>query len=222
MQTKKTREADLEKKRFGLQAIGLIIGTAVVLMAFTYQNIDIEPIKKEIAEVESLQEEILEEFIQNEPPPPPPQQTPPPVVTEVEEVENDIIITPPDIIDEDVMDFDFEPEEKVEVVADKIYDVVGVSPEFPGGEAAMGEFINEIFEYPEISREMGEQGTVYVRFVVTKTGSIDKVEVVKGVSPAIDKEAVRVVKKMPKWKPGEQAGKAVSVWYTIPIRARLG
>ena len=223
MELKKSKEADLESKRIGFGALGGVIAAAAVLMAFTYKSVQIDPIAKAEEEEQVVREEIQEEFFQNEPPPPPPPAAaPPPVVTEVEEVEDDVIIEPVEEIDEDVRDFDFEPEETVEVVNDKVYDVVGVSPTFPGGDAEMAAFIQETFEYPEISRDMGEQGTVYVRFVVSKDGSIRDAEVVKGVSPAIDKEAIRVVKKMPKWNPGEQAGKPVSVWFTIPIRARLG
>ena len=222
MEVKKSKAADLEKKRMGFRFLGLVAASAVVLMAFTFSSVEIIPIKKEIVKEESVKEEILEEFFQNEPPPPPPPtQAPPPVVVEVKEVEDDIIIEPVDQIDEDLRDFDFEPD-KIEKVEKKIiYDVVGVSPEFPGGEAEMAKFLQETFEYPPISVEMGEQGIVYVEFVVNKDGSIEAAKVVKGVSSAIDKEALRVVKKMPKWKPGEQAGKAVNVRYTIPIRAKL-
>ena len=222
MELKKLKEADLESKRAGFLALGGVIAGAMVLMAFTYNSIEIDPIAKEIVKVESEKEEILEEFFQNEPPPPPPPpQAPPPVVTEVEEVENDVDTEPPPIIDDDLKDFDFEPEKVKKVEKDIIYDVVSVSPEFPGGEEEMAKFISETFVFPEISKEMNEQGTVYIQFVVNKDGSIVDVKVVKPVSSSIDKEAVRVVKRMPKWKPGEQAGKAVTVRYTIPIKAIL-
>lgn len=105
--------------------------------------------------------------------------------------------------------------------SDSTLELASISPEFIGGEAEMAAFISENFVYPEISREMGEQGTVYVRFVVHKSGVVRDAEVVKGVSPAIDNEAVRVIMAMPDWIPGEQDGEPVSVWYTIPIRARL-
>lgn len=223
MELKKSKEADLESKKVGFLVLGGIIAGAIVLMAFTYKSIVIKPIPKEIVKQETEKEEILEEFYQNEPPPPPPPtQAPPPVVTEVEEVEDDVVVEPPPIIDDDLRDMDFEPDEPVKVEKKIIYDVVGVQPEFPGGEVEMVKFIRETFEYPEIAREMGEQGTVYVEFVINNDGSIVDVKVIKGVSPSIDKEALRVVKKMPNWKPGEQAGKAVNVRYTIPIKAKLG
>ncbi len=103
-----------------------------------------------------------------------------------------------------------------------VYDYVDTNPEYPGGADSMAAFINGEFEYPEISRRMGEQGTIYVQFVVGKEGDIEDAFVIKGVSPALDKESVRVISAMPKWEPGKYDGKAVKVRYTIPIRARLG
>jgi len=97
-----------------------------------------------------------------------------------------------------------------------------VEPTFPGGESAMMTWIQEHIEYPQLAVEMGEQGIVYVQFVVNKDGSIEKVKIMRGVSDALDDEAKRVVKRMPKWTPGEQAGKKVRVRYTLPIHFRLG
>lgn len=223
MELKKSKEANLENKKVGFQILGLILGGALVLMAFSYKTVEIIPIEKKIVKKETAKEEILEEFIPNEPPPPPPvQQAPPPIITEVKEVDNKIKIEPPVNLDEELRDFEFEPDEEVKVVKKQIFDVVSVNPEFPGGDAEMARFIDDTFEYPEISQEMGEQGTVYIEFVVNDDGSIEQVKVVKPVSKAIDAEAIRVVKKMPKWKPGEQAGKPVNVRYTIPIKVSLG
>lgn len=99
-----------------------------------------------------------------------------------------------------------------------VSDFAEVDPEFPGGESAMIKFIQENVTYPEMSREMGEQGTVYVQFVVNTDGSIQNVKVLKGVSELLDKEAVRVIKKMPNWSPGKQNGEPIRVRYQIPIR----
>ncbi|MDX1348855.1 MAG: energy transducer TonB [Putridiphycobacter sp.] len=223
MEVKKSKGADLESKRWGFMALGGVIAGALVLMAFSYQSIVVKPIAKIFEKEESKKEEIPLDMFQNEPPPPPPPpQAPPPQITELKEVEDDKEIPPPPVIDEDLRDFTLEDEGPKEVEKTVILDFAEVNPEFPGGEAEMAVFIRENFEYPEIAREMGEQGTVYVEFVVNKDGSIVDARVVKPVSPSIDKEALRVVKKMPKWKPGEQAGKPVTVRYTIPIKARLG
>ena len=104
----------------------------------------------------------------------------------------------------------------------EVHDFAEVEPAFPGGEAAMAQWLNDNIEYPQLSVEMGEQGIVYVQFVVNKDGSIEQVRIVRGVSDALDDEAKRVVKKMPKWSPGEQAGKPVRVRFTLPIHFRLG
>ena len=95
-------------------------------------------------------------------------------------------------------------------------------PEFPGGEAAMSQFINRTIRYPVIAQENGIQGRVVVQFVVNTDGKIVDVEVVRGVEESLDKEAVRVVKAMPPWNPGRQGGKNVRVKYTLPIRFRIG
>ncbi len=103
----------------------------------------------------------------------------------------------------------------------EVYDVAGINPEYPGGDEAMAAFINSNFKYPEDARENGEQGTIYISFVVTNEGNLEEIEVIKGVSTSLDKECIRVISAMPKWKPGEQEGRPVHVRYTIPIRARL-
>lgn len=104
---------------------------------------------------------------------------------------------------------------------DADYSTYEQMPEFPGGERALFEFINRSLIYPIEAQRLGIQGKVIIRFVVEKTGSIDKVEVIRGVNPDLDAEAMRVVKRLPKWKPGIQDGETVSVWYTLPITYRL-
>jgi TonB family protein len=107
-------------------------------------------------------------------------------------------------------------------VKENPYNFAEVNPEFPGGDAAMSKFIQENFKYPEKAREKGEEGTVYVEFVVKKDGSIAEVKTVLSASRLLDAEAERVIKAMPKWKPGEQNGEAVSVRYTVPFKCSLG
>lgn len=225
MNDKKSKNADLEAKRAGFFGLGIVIAASVVLMAFTFSSIKLDDIAKNDAEVNRIEDEIIEEMIFNEPPPPPPPApvvAPPPVIEEVEEVEDDVEVEVIETVDEDLIDLDAEPEEEPEEIVAQVYDVVAVSPEYPGGPGEMAVFIQENFEYPEMAREMGEQGTIWVEFVVYSDGNIKDVKVVKGVSESLDKEAKRIVKKMPNWKPGEQAGKKVNVRYTIPIKARLG
>ena len=98
---------------------------------------------------------------------------------------------------------------------------VEIMPQFPGGEAEMYRFISNNLKYPVVDQEIGTQGRVIVRFVVSKTGEISNLELLKGISPTCDKEAMRVIKSMPKWIPGKQSGNPVQVYFTIPIVFKL-
>lgn len=106
-------------------------------------------------------------------------------------------------------------------VEEKPIDFAEVMPKFPGDEEAMQKFISDNLKYPVVAQESGIQGRVTLRFVVTKTGEISEVTVVRGIDPSCDREAVRVVKSMPKWLPGQQNGKPVPVYFTLPITFRL-
>ena len=103
----------------------------------------------------------------------------------------------------------------------KVFDVVEQMPSFPGGPAALMQFLSSNIKYPVVAEENGIQGRVVCTFVVEKDGSITDVRVVKSVDPSLDKEAMRVVKSMPKWIPGKQNGSAVRVKYTVPVTFRL-
>lgn len=94
-------------------------------------------------------------------------------------------------------------------------------PTFPGGEVALVQFLNANIHYPEVAEENGIQGKVVISFVVERNGTVTNVEVVKSVDPLLDKEAIRVVRSMPQWKPGTQNGKPVRVKYTTPVTFRL-
>jgi len=103
----------------------------------------------------------------------------------------------------------------------KVFDVVEQMPSFPGGNAALMNYLSQNIKYPVIAEENGIQGRVIVQFVVGKDGHISDVRVAKSVDPSLDKEAVRVVKGMPRWIPGKQNGQAVTVRYTLPVTFRL-
>ena len=106
-------------------------------------------------------------------------------------------------------------------VANKVFDVVEEMPSFPGGQGALMSFLSSNIKYPVVAQENGVQGRVIVGFVVEKDGSISDVKVMRSVDPSLDREAQRVVKAMPKWKPGKQNGSAVRVKYTVPVVFRL-
>ena len=103
----------------------------------------------------------------------------------------------------------------------KIFEVVEQMPSFPGGDAALMQFLSKNIKYPVVAEENGIQGRVIATFVVERDGSITDVKVVKSVDPSLDKEAIRVLKSMPKWIPGKQNGQAVRVKYTVPVTFRL-
>ena len=103
----------------------------------------------------------------------------------------------------------------------KVFDVVEQMPSFPGGPSALMQYLSSNIKYPVVAEENGVQGRVVCTFVVEKDGSITDVRVVKSVDPSLDKEAMRVVKSMPKWIPGKQNGSAVRVKYTVPVTFRL-
>ena len=105
--------------------------------------------------------------------------------------------------------------------SDKIYDKVEELPAFPGGEVVLMRFLSDNMKYPKVARESGIQGRVVVQFVVGSDGSICNAKVIRGIDPYLDKEALRVVSVMPRWKPGMQKGKPVSVQYTMPLMFRL-
>ncbi len=105
--------------------------------------------------------------------------------------------------------------------SDEVFVVVEEMPQFPGGEEAMISWIAQNIRYPEQAKHEGIRGVVVVTFVVSKTGKVGNVKVVRSVHPLLDAEAVRVISKMPDWKPGTQSGKAVDVKYTVPVKFHL-
>lgn len=128
----------------------------------------------------------------------------------VEAVRNDIAVAAPPP----------PPAPKPEV-ATKIFDVVEEMPSFPGGNGALMSYLASNIKYPVVAQENGVQGHVIVSFVVERDGSISDVRVARSVDPSLDREAQRVVKSMPRWKPGKQNGSAVRVKYIVPVVFRL-
>ena len=103
----------------------------------------------------------------------------------------------------------------------KIFSFVEQNPEFPGGDVELIKFLQKNIQYPQMERDNDIQGKVLLRFVVREDGSVSDVTVARSVSPGLDKEAVRVVKLLPKFKPGKQQGKAVPVYFNLPVVFKL-
>ncbi len=224
MELKKSPKANLEDKRLTYLLMGLVFVLSVCYVALEWTEKEVT--KYEVADMDFLIEEEIEiqQTTQETPPPPPP-----PVVQEVEVlnvVEDDVETEEIEINTEDDKDVEVIIQAPVEVVEEEeeeevVFVVVEDMPEFPGGPQALMKYLGESIKYPLIAQENGIQGRVICQFVVNKDGSIVDVEVVRSVDPSLDKEAIRVVKAMPKWKPGQQRGKAVRVKYTLPVSFRL-
>ena len=226
MEIKKTPKADLENKKSTWLLIGYIVILAFVFIAFEWTKRDIQ-IDTSEAIVDIVFEEEQIPITQQEEkiaPPPPPA----PVVEEVLNiVEDDKEIVETEIkTTEDTgqkIEVKYVPQvvEEEEPVEEEIFDVVEEMPEFPGGMAALMQYLGKNIKYPTIAQETGIQGRVIVQFVVNRDGSIVDAKVVRSVDPYLDKEAIRVISSMPKWKPGKQRNKAVRVKYTLAVMFRL-
>ena len=124
--------------------------------------------------------------------------------------------TDKDIIEIDSTKTDTTEEEYID------YFYVEEMPEFPGGISELMKFIQKNMRYPKIAIKKGIKGRVICQFTVTKDGSIENIIVVRGLHKSLDKEAIRIIKKMPKWKPGEDFnGQAIDCKYTIPVKFKL-
>ena len=225
MQLKKSPKASLEDKKFTYVLMGLILVLSICYVAFEWTEKEVT--KYEVAEdLAFIDEEIdIQQTTQETPPPPPP-----PAVQEVEVlnvVEDDVEVETIEINTEDDKDVEVVIAPPVEAPVEEeeeevIFMVVESMPEFPGGQQALFKYLAENVKYPVIAQENGIQGRVICQFVVNKDGSIvDVVAVRSSGEPSLDKEAIRVIKSMPKWKPGKQRGKPVRVKYTVPVNFRL-
>ncbi|MEJ8803581.1 energy transducer TonB [Pontibacter sp. H249] len=203
-----------------------------------------EVVERIITEVDLAPPPPLEE---NTPPPPPPPDLPPPpppvraqvkftppVVKRDEEVQQEEEIPDVEVLEEidagtktvegvvgaplDLGDIDGTSDVVAEVVEEKPYTYVEQMPAFPGGETEMLKYLAKNIRYPAAAQRAGVEGLVVLSFVVSKTGEISEIQVVKNLGAGTDEEAMRVVKTMPKWTPGKQNGRAVPVRYTLPVR----
>lgn len=227
MEIKKSQTANLEDKKTTWVLIGFIIVLAAHFVAFEWTQYE-KTFDGEIIDAGevSLEEEMIPITMPEKKtvPPPPQAVTQAEVLNIVEDnadIEETTIVSAEDQaefveIRDDVPIVVEEPEEE-----QQIFQVVENMPEFPGGNAALMAYLKKNIKYPTICQEQGIQGRVIVQFVVNADGSIVDPQVIKPINPYLDKEALRVVSGMPKWKPGEQRGKAVRVKFTLPVTFRL-
>ena len=222
MEIKKSPQANLETKKGIFMQIGLVLVLSIVLIAFEWTtsdvNIDLSLMEQEVV----VEDDIVPITRQEEVKPPPP---PPPQVTDVLTiVEDDVELDEDlDIFDTEMDDtrefdmtisMDLEEEDRSDT---EIFYIVEEMPEFPGGEEALRKYLNTAVKYPPIAQENGIAGRVTVQFVINQNGEVTNVTIARGVDPSLDREAIRVVQAMPKWKPGRQRNRPVKVSYTVPI-----
>ena len=216
MEPKKNPDISLEKKKGLFFQIGLVITLVIVLGAFEWKSYDKVAYNLGQLNLDDLEEEIIPITKQEVKPPPPP--PPPPEVIEI--VEDDVEI------EDEIEIEDTESDEDVEIEVEEEDDeeffmVVENMPEFPGGDLGLMKYIQKNVKYPAIAKEYNITGKVYVSFIVDKKGSVTNVKIVRGVDKNLDAEAMRVVKSLPKYRPGKQRGKSVRVMFTIPINFTL-
>ncbi|WP_297098244.1 energy transducer TonB [uncultured Draconibacterium sp.] len=228
MEVKKEQKADLERKRNTFFLIGLVVALGTTLAAFEWTTTPAKADSLGVIQSLEVEEEIIPITREAEVKPPPP--PPPPKVIEVLnivdddiEIEDELLIEDTEADDETVIDVQpiIESTNEEEEAVDEIFVVVEEVPEFPGGIRALYQYINSNVRYPVIAQENGIQGRVYVKFVVNETGDVSDAQVLRPIDPSLDKEALRVINSLPRFKPGKQRGKPVKVYYNAQITFKL-
>ena len=225
MEEKKSPKANLENKKLMFMQIGLIISLLIAWLAFDYKSYDKRQIDESLLNREVVLDEEMVEITKQEEQKPQPMETPQ-QTTQLEIVDDDVetedLNINAEVEQNEVIEEYVAPEVvEEEVVEQEIFQIVEEMPAFPGGEAKLMEYVGKNIKYPQIARETGIQGRVFVGFVVEPDGSVSNVKLLRGIGGGCDEEAMRVVKSMPKWKPGKQRGKAVRVSYQIPVFFKL-
>ncbi|MDR7132098.1 protein TonB [Algoriphagus sp. 4150] len=225
MEAKKTPSADLTRKSGMFLNLGLAVAVGAVLAAFEWKSFD-DGSLKDLGQVSDNFEELLDIPITEQPPPPPPPPVEQPIIQEIPdeveieekiEVNFDVDVKETTVIKEVVI-----AEAPVEEKVDAIFDVVETQPNPPGGMSGWNKYLSDNLKYPTQARRMGIEGTVIVVFVVNTDGSIQDVDVLRGIGGGCDEEAIRVVKSAPNWEPGKQRGRPVRTRMRLPIRFKLG
>lgn len=224
MESKKTKRADVERQAgfFGnFFLIGLVVAIGLVIVAFQWTSYD-QTQQKLSSDIKVPEEsQIAEVTKQKKKKPKPPAPPEIKVVEDDVEVEDDQPkVQSADMVENMSINLPSGGGEKTEEES-KIFVAVEQQPKFPGGKSELFRYLRNEIEYPRSAKEAGIEGTVIVNFVVNKDGSITDVRVGRGVTEKLNKEALRVVKNMPKWQPGKQRGKPVRVRYRVPIRFSL-
>lgn len=221
MEKKKTPKADLESKRPIFLSIGMVLALSFVLLAFSWKT----PVK-ETLKFDDVNWDVPDDITIPLTPVEKKEVAPPPLmVPEFVLVDNNMDIPDPDL-DQFITEITGEGinverminERKEEKTDDEtVYLFPQEMPEFPGGMNALLHFISQAVHYPVVAAENGIQGKVFVNFVINTDGHVSDAKILRGVDPALNEEALRVVNSLPRWSPGRQSGKAVRVAFSVPI-----
>lgn len=228
MEIKKSPDANLNNRRFLFVEIGFVVALLITLGAFEWTSKEKKVATLEAENAELIEEEIIP--ITQETPPPPPEAPKIPVLSDMIDIVDDNIEVDDNIINlEDDSNLGVEIMDYVEAVEEETveeeaipFQLVEEKPKFRGGDAnAFSAWVAKELVYPEIAKENGVQGRVMLQFTVNPDGTVSNVKVLRGIDASLDKEAVRVVSKSPKWTPGRQRDRAVKVTYTFPVIFQL-
>jgi protein TonB len=223
MEIKKSEEANIERLRIPLFLMGFLFIGSIVLASFTYgtfqESGDKDDKGKRTADIKVEKIKPDEKKEEDVPPPPSIDVPPPPSEVTITKVNtNDTVVKKVVAIQTDIKIGQIVPEKKIEAEVIEFPDVEAV---FPGGPGAMQQWIAKNVKYPQTSIELGEQGKVYVSFVVEPDGAVSGVQVERGVSDDLDREAKRLVRAMPNWTAGEAGGKKARTRCRLPINFTL-
>lgn len=228
MEIKKSPQADLEKSKGLSLLLGLVVALSVLFVTLEWRSEIAKAIDTAVLSIADLDNAIIVEDEQQE-------EQPEPEPVKQEQIEVQLpheFKTVDDNKEVAKIAFVSSDEDKPlpppvvappaeEEDANQIFEIVEEPCEFPGGPAELNKYLSKNIQYPEIAADNGIQGRVIVGFVIEKDGKPSQVKVLRGVDPALDKEAVRVVQSMPAWKPGKQRGKPVRQRFTLPVQFRL-
>lgn len=226
METLKTSKANLENKRFIFWEVGLVIALLLIFFAF---RLKIDPPSKNITS-NYYSSQIAEEMVpvttqerKQVPPPPTKKISIIHIVENDKDVETDLQINVEVDQDTEIEEYiPFVPEEEEEVLEEEqIFVIVESMPSFPGGYEEMMKYLRDNIRYPNLAKESGIQGRVFVAFVVETDGSVTDVQILRGIGGGCDEEAIRVVDNMPRWEPGKQRNITVRVRFNLPIKFTL-
>lgn len=219
---KKNQRADLRWKQKNFFSIGLLFALAATLAAFEYRTVA-EPhtLGYDKPMVDDWENEIPPISIPKPPPPPPPTRKAPSEFKIVDDATDEEEYEIPDLeIDQDTkVTYEAPVDFPEEVIVDEDIPIrlPQEMPEYPGGEDSLFFFLMRSTSYPLQAKMAGIQGKVYVTFVIEKDGTVSNVELLKGIGGGCDEEAMRVVHRLAKWKPGKQMNKPVRVRMNLPI-----